>query len=173
MFNPPLLQHHFPCDGSMIRGRQLKIQSAVYYWWNIPSCQCSFSAWEDLCLVHLLGLSHLQVLSLSSSCRDLQSASVFLQEHKHVSGSWRNLSFLLSEHVLQQGSHWVKSCFFSRVFFPFRFRPLPFRGFLEREHDKQKKNIDKQTLNPGCCNRSATQSVCNQTWSRWKCQCTS
>lgn len=51
--------------------------------------------------------THLQVLSLSSSCLDLQSASECLQEHWHVSGSWTNNLLLLSGHVEQQGSHWL------------------------------------------------------------------
>lgn len=48
-------------------------------------------------LSHLLGLSHLQVLSLSSSWRSLQYSSVCLQEHRQVAGSCTNKRFLLSE----------------------------------------------------------------------------
>lgn len=47
-------------------------------------------------LSHLLGLSHLQVLSLSSSWRSLQNSSVCLQEHRQVAGSCTNKRFLLS-----------------------------------------------------------------------------
>lgn len=53
---------------------------------------------------HLLGLSHLQVLSLSSSWRSLQYSSVCLQEHRQVAGSCTNKRFLLSEHWSQHGS---------------------------------------------------------------------
>lgn len=48
-------------------------------------------------LSHLLGLSHLQVLSLSSSWRSLQYSSVCLQVHRQVAGSCTNKRFLLSE----------------------------------------------------------------------------
>lgn len=51
---------------------------------------------------HLLGLSHLQVLSFNSSCLDLQSNCVNLQEHLQVRGSCTNKRFLLSE----QGAQW-------------------------------------------------------------------
>lgn len=53
---------------------------------------------------HLLGLSHLQVLSLSSSWRSLQYSSVCLQEHRQVTGSCTNKRFLLSEQWSQHGS---------------------------------------------------------------------
>lgn len=53
---------------------------------------------------HLLGLSHLQVLSLSSSWRSLQYSSVCLQEHRQVAGSCTNKRFLLSEQWSQHGS---------------------------------------------------------------------
>lgn len=123
----------------------LKIESAVNYWWNIPSRQSPTSARFTFSVCHIWGErgkifvrheisaacehlvkifrgtlhkviadyrnpgmhTHLQVLSLSSRFRDLQSASEFLQAHRHVSGSWTNNLLLLSEHVLQQGSHWV------------------------------------------------------------------
>lgn len=51
--------------------------------------------------------THLQVLSLSSSWRALQSASEFLQEHWQVRGFWMNNRFLLAKQPSQHGSHWL------------------------------------------------------------------
>lgn len=71
---------------------RFKGQSAVL------SLQYSFILYIWCChLSHLLGLSHLQVLSLSSSWRSLQYSSVCLQEHRQVAGSCTNKRFLFSE----------------------------------------------------------------------------
>lgn len=69
------------------------------------SLEYSFILYIWCCrLSHLLGLSHLQVLSLSSSWRSLQYSSVCLQEHRQVVGSCTNKRFLLSEQCSQHGS---------------------------------------------------------------------
>lgn len=106
---------------------RFKGQSAVL------SLQYSFILYIWRCLLsHLLGLSHLQVLSLSSSWRSLQYSSVCLQEHRQVTGSCTNKRFLFSEQWSQHGSQTASWFVLSRFFFRFLFRPLPlpFRGFF-------------------------------------------
>lgn len=85
-------------NGNAIRTKQeLRDQSAE------KSLQYSF-IWDSWCLSRShLGLSHLQVRSLSSSWRSLQYASVCLQEQRQVAGSCTNNLLLLSEQLSQQG----------------------------------------------------------------------
>lgn len=85
-------------NGNAIRTTQeLRDQSAE------NSLQYSF-IWDSWCLSRShLGLSHLQVRSLSSSWRSLQYASVCLQEQRQVAGSCTNNLRLLSEQLSQQG----------------------------------------------------------------------
>lgn len=85
-------------NGNAIRTKQeLRDQSAE------KSLQYSF-IWDSWCRSRShLGLSHLQVRSLSSSWRSLQYASECLQEQRQVAGSCTNNLLLLSEQLSQQG----------------------------------------------------------------------
>lgn len=63
------------------------------------------AAWRGEAERCLRGMvTNLHVLSFSSSCLDLQSNCVNLQEHLQVRRSCTNKLFLLSE----QGAHWLQ-----------------------------------------------------------------
>lgn len=91
-----------------------KVGRGMHFSAGSPSAQKWVERWVEWCgknrglelcyLSCMHGITNLQVLLFNSSCLDLQSNCVYLQEHLQVRGSCKNMLFLLSE----QGAQWLQ-----------------------------------------------------------------